>query len=176
MRVGNRLVEPNEGFELTPKEYLNVFNSPGWRTFGETELVKRYLRRERLDLSTPQTTDAMDDEKWISFVHPGFPTEIAPLMDPVFWPHSVGWLGINPIYTTTRMAGGTWRLQFKFPSDHYAFENVLMVSFHPQRVTLTDQTFCDIQANVRSPDVERLIEKMVVVGMPDHYTSVMLHK
>jgi SAM-dependent methyltransferase/uncharacterized protein YbaR (Trm112 family) len=168
-RVGNRLVEPNEGLELSPKEYLALFGSSGWRMFGETELMKRYLQREPLDFSTPQPRGAMDNEKWISFVHPGFPPRMSASMDPVFWPHSVGRLSINPIYTTARMADGTWRLQFKFPSDHYAFENVLMVSFLPQRITLTDQTFCDIRANLRSPAVERLIDKMVVVGMPNHY-------
>lgn len=169
-RVGNRLVEPNEGFELSPEEYLTLFDSPDWRMFGETELVKRYVGRQRLDFSTPQATGAMDQEKWISFVHPGFPSAMPASPNAVCWPHSVGRLGINPIYTNTRMEDGNWRLQFKFPSDHYAFENVLMVSFLPQRITLTEQIFRDIRANVRSPAVERLIDKMVVVGMPDRYT------
>ena len=169
MRVGNRQVEPNEGLELTPQEYLALFASPGWRMFGERELLERYLRRERLDVSTPQAAGLMDHEKWISFVHPGFPPKMSGLPDPDSWPHSEGRLGINPIYTIKRMADGTRRLQFKFPSVDYFFENSLMACFHPKCVTLTDQTFRNIQANVRSQDIERLIKKMVVIGMPDHY-------
>lgn len=34
--VGNRLVEPTEGFELTPQEYLTVCHNPAWRAFGNT--------------------------------------------------------------------------------------------------------------------------------------------
>jgi SAM-dependent methyltransferase len=168
-RVGNKLLEPNEGFELSPQEYLDVFGGTGWRMFGESDLLKRYLRREPPDFSNPQSPGVMDDEKWIYFVHPGSPSRFTASPDPILWPHSVGRLGVNPIYQTTPGTDGTWRLQFKFPSDHYAFENVLMVSFLPQRVTLPDQTFCDIRANIRSPAVERLIKKMVVIGMPDHY-------
>jgi SAM-dependent methyltransferase/uncharacterized protein YbaR (Trm112 family) len=170
-RVGNKMVEPNEGLELTPREYLSILaERPGWRMFGEHELLDQYLRREPLDLTTPQAISMLDEEKWISFVHPGSPPRMSALPDSDSWPHSVGRLGINPIYKITRTADGNWRLQFKFPSDEYVFENFLMASYHPQCVTVTDQTLRKIQANLRSPDVERLIENMVVIGMPDHYT------
>jgi SAM-dependent methyltransferase len=137
MRVGNRLVEPNEGFELTPQEYVDLFGGPGWRMFGERELLEQYLQREQLDLSTPQAAGVVDDEKWISFVHPGVPPRMSAMPDSGCWPHSVGRLGINPIYTIARLADGNWRLQFKFPSDHYVFENFLLAYFHPQQVTVT---------------------------------------
>jgi hypothetical protein len=47
-----------------------------------------------------------------------------------------------------------------------------MVSFCPQHVTLTDETYREVQANVRSPEVESLIKRMVVIGLPKNYMDV----
>ncbi len=44
-----------------------------------------------------------------------------------------------------------------------------MVSFYPQNVVLTDDTYRDMKANVWSPEIERLIKQMVIIGLPDHY-------
>ena len=65
----------------------------------------------------------------------------------------------------------TWRLEsaLQFPGKHYAFENQDMCSYHPAEVTLGPQTWRDIQIGVRTPEVERLIELMVVLGLPKGY-------
>jgi hypothetical protein len=89
--------------------------------------------------------------------------------DPAAWPHAAGRLGVNPIYQASRDSDGTQRLQFRFPSEHYAFENSSMVSLYPQRVLLTKEAYRDMKANVRSPAVQHLIEQMVIIGLPDHY-------
>jgi SAM-dependent methyltransferase/uncharacterized protein YbaR (Trm112 family) len=166
-RVGNKLVEPNEGFELTPDEYLALCGKREWRVFGENELLQRYLRREPVDPSHPQ--GSVDSEKWLSLVYPGVRRTMTPPENTAVWPHAVGRLAINPIYQVSRTHEGTWQLRFRFPSDHYAFENVMMVSYHPQTVTLTDETYCQVKANVHSAEIERLIQRMVVVGQPEHY-------
>jgi SAM-dependent methyltransferase/uncharacterized protein YbaR (Trm112 family) len=169
-RVGNKLVQPSEGFELTPKEYLTLCGDPAWRVFGENELIQRYLGQEPVDMTVPRDAGLVDGEKWLSLVHPGTRRVMVPLQqgDGV-WPHAVGRLGINPIYRVSRVLDGPWRLQFRFPTEHYAFENVLMVSFHPQSVTLTDETYRDMKTNVLSPEVKRLIQQMVIIGLPAHY-------
>jgi SAM-dependent methyltransferase/uncharacterized protein YbaR (Trm112 family) len=168
--VGNKLVEPNEGLELEPGQYLGLCGDRGWRIFGEPELLQRYLHQEPIDLTAPG--HPMDSEKWLYLVYPGTPLSLkfqnghSPHTS---WPHSVGRLGINPIYQIHRTDEGTWNLRFKFPSDHYAFENVMMVTFHPRAITLSDETYRQIQSNIRSPEVERLIERMVVIGQPQGY-------
>jgi SAM-dependent methyltransferase len=168
-RVGNKLVEPNEGFELTPGEYLRLCADPRWRVFSEEDLMRKYLDREPVDLEGPTAASNVDKAKWLFLIHPGKSGKIADATGTNEWPHAVGRLAINPIYTMTRLNDGNWRLQFKFPSDHYAFENVHMVSYHQQRVTLTDTTMRDIRANIRTPEVDRLISQMVVIGIPDRY-------
>lgn len=166
-RVGNKLVEPNEGFELAAEEYLALGNDPAWRAFGENDLARRYLSQEPVDLSAPRVS--VDSEKWLSLVYPGVRPGMMHRNHSADWPHAVGRLGINPIYQVNRTDEGNWRLRFKFPSDHYAFENVMMVSFHPQAITLTDETYRQVQANIRSPEVDSLIKQMVVVGQPQRY-------
>lgn len=167
--VGNRLVQPTEGFELTPEEYLKLCGDSAWRVFGENELLNRYLRQEPVDLSGPRAANVVDGEKWLYLVHPGSPPVMARSKDYTAWPHAAGQLGINPIYQASRAADGTRRLQFRFPSAHYAFENASMASLYPQSGTLTDETYRDMLANVRSPEVERLIKQMVIIGLPGHY-------
>lgn len=170
--VGNKLVQPPEGCELSPREYLALRDAPGWQIFGEGELLKSYLRGESLDLSTPRSADALNDEKWLSLVYSGRPPF---LMQPdrcAAWPHAAGRLSINPIYRVSKAQDGGWRLRFVFPSRHFASENAKMLSFCPKEIVLTDETFGEVQANVRSPAVENLIERMIVVGMPDHYTRL----
>jgi SAM-dependent methyltransferase len=167
-RTGNSLVQPNEGFELTPEEYLALGNGPAWRLFGENELLDCYLRREPLDLSAPRNPTLADGEKWVSLVYPGSPP-VMKRSNSTAWPHAMGRLGINPIYQAERQADGSWSLQFRFPSHHYAFENARMAGFCPQSATLTEEAYRDMKANVHSPEVERLIEQMVIIAMPDRY-------
>jgi len=168
--VGNRLVHPNEGFELTPKDYLSVCHDPPWRVFGESELVKLYLRRERVDLLESRAPELADGEKWLYLVHPGTPPVMARADDYSYWPHAAGRLGINPIYQISMMVDGIRRLQFRFPSDHYASENSAMATLYPQNVTITDKIYNDMKANKRSPEVEDLIHQMVIIGLPDRYS------
>lgn len=167
--VGNRLVEPTEGFELTPQEYLTVCHDPGWRAFGEHELLGRYLRRETVDFSAHRAPQVVDSEKWLYLVNPGAPPVMARSEDSGGWPHAAGRLGINPIYEASSSTNGTRRLQFRFPSKHYAIENASMESLYPQSVTLTEKTYRDMQTNVHSPEVRLLIQQMVIIGLPDHY-------
>lgn len=86
------------------------------------------------------------------------------------WPPAFGHLGINPIYQISRM-NQTSRLDFRFPSDHYELENAQMATFCPATVTITNETYRDVKANVRSQHVERLIEQMAVIGAPNSYVS-----
>jgi len=168
-RVGNRLVEPPEGLELSPKEYIEACGGEGnWRIFGETELLERYLRQEPVDVARSRSAEALDGEKWLSLVYPGVPPVLAPA-ESSRWPHADGRLGFNPIYEISRSGEDSWRLKFKFPTRHYAFENAQMSSFCPAKVTISDSTYRDVERNVLSPEVERLVQQMVVVGLPHRY-------
>jgi SAM-dependent methyltransferase len=167
-RVGNKLVEPNEGFELTPGAYLELVGGT-WRVFGEEELLNLYLRRQPVDLVAPRSAGNVNHEKWLSLVHPGDPREVVPLARALPWPHAVGRLQINPIYTVEKTSEGGWDLRFRFPSRHFAYENERMTSYHPSQIRLTDQTYSDVRANRHTLEVERLIGHFAAIGLPDRY-------
>jgi SAM-dependent methyltransferase len=167
--VGNSLVQPTEGFELSPEGYLTLLGDPAWRAFGENELLDLYLRQKPVDLFELRPANIVDSAKWLYLVHPGTPAVMTPSGDPAAWPHAAGRLGINPIYQTSRESDGTRWLQFRFPSEHYASENSSMVNLYPQSVPLTEQIYRDMKANVRSSEIEHLIKQMVIIGLPDHY-------
>jgi SAM-dependent methyltransferase/uncharacterized protein YbaR (Trm112 family) len=167
--VGNRLVQPTEGFELSPEGYRSLLADPAWRLFGENELLSLYLRQEPVKLFEFRSAQAVNGDKWLYLVHPGTPAVMTRFGDPVAWPHAAGRLGVNPIYQARREPDGTRRLQFRFPSEHYAFENSAMVNLYPQSVALTEEVYRDMKANVRSSEIEHLIKQMVIIGLPDHY-------
>lgn len=168
--VGNGLVPPSEGCELEPHEYLGLGQDPRWRVFGESELLRAYLHRTPVDFSECRATDTVKGEKWLTLVHPGAPPRAMQTRRSVDWPHAAGALSINPIYRVAPNPDKTWQLHFAYPSRHFAFENAAMPGFCPEDVVLQDETHRAVVANVRSPEVERLIEQMVVIGTPRHYT------
>jgi len=167
-RVGNKLAEPNEGFELTPEAYAVVCGDPAWRIFGENELLRLYLSRNSAGRLAPRGTAKVEHEKWLYLVYPGEPP-ISPQFQ-VGWPHATGRLQINPIFKVSRIGDGNRRLQLRFPSQHYASENKEMTAYLPSEITITDGTYQQVKANVRSPEVESLIKQMVVIGVPERYT------
>jgi SAM-dependent methyltransferase/uncharacterized protein YbaR (Trm112 family) len=170
--VGNKSVEPNEGCELTGEEYLTLDGAPEWCLFGETELLEAYLKHEALNFAAPHPKNAAKSEKWLCIVYPGAPA-VMTQHENTTWLHSAGRLGLNPLYEVGRSADGRhWKLTFKFPSDHFAFENAYMTTFCPQNVTLSNEAYFAVRANSRSPEVDRLIEQMVVIGLPRNYVQL----
>lgn len=166
-RVGNVLVQPNEGFELTPKEYTELSNSRPWEVYGETELLDAYLRRKPVLSEAAHNPSRVDGEKWLYLLQPGgiAPPPVGP------WLHGIGQLAFNPIYDAATASDGGVRLTFRFPSKHYAFENAEMTGYHPAEVSVDAATVQAVRANQRTPEVLRLIEQMVVLGLPAKYRS-----
>lgn len=168
-RVGNKAIEPNEGFELTPTEYLRLCKGDSWMIFGEEELLSRYLAREPA-IASQHSKTIVPGEKWLSLVYPGTPPDDMRRNPSSGWLHAVGPLAINPIYRVSR-AGQNWRLDFRFPSDHYKSENARMGTYCPQTITISDETYRQVKTNIRSPEVEHLIGQMVAIGVPNSYVS-----
>lgn len=167
-RVGNRLRTPNEGAELTPAEYAALLTDLPHRVVGEPELLERYLRGEGAALAVWREPEALEGEKWVSLVasrdasvlvdHGAFGT----------WPHAAGTLALNPIYRGSRQ-GQEEKLTFAFPSAHYAAENSDMRSYLPESVVLDAATRRALAEGRRTRRVDELIERFVVLGLPDAY-------
>ena len=170
-RVGNQLVQPNEGAELSPESYMKLMNTSNCRLIGETELAELYLQGVGPKLMNPVNPESLNKEKWLSIVLSKDNTILRDHGKFETLPHSVGHLGLNPIYKRSRRLSGGQDLSFYFPSSWFAFENSMMQSYHPSTVSLDKEVCQQIRNNIRSESVNELISRFVVLGMPQRYTK-----
>ena len=84
------------------------------------------------------------------------------------WPHAVGKLEINPLYTQRRRDEAI-DLTFRFPSPWYAFENERMAEYLPASVALDAATLGDLRQGRRTRRVEPLIAQVVAMELPLRY-------
>lgn len=174
-RVGNQLVEPNEGKELSPEQYLELFNTAKCQLIGEAELTESYLLGFGPRLLVPAEPESLHKEKWLSIVLSNDPTVLTDHGKFETWPHGVGHLGLNPIYRRSRSGpNGSLQLSFQFPSSWFAFENAKMESYHPHTVNIDREVYDQIRHNLRTQPVNDLISQFVVLGMPQRYSRLQL--
>lgn len=167
-RVGNAGVEPNEGEELAPEAYRALFGPRPSRWFSEDALVDAYLRHETPDMTVPDGVAGLAGCKWLYGV--AAETEAAlpaggPTTDRL---HTAGVLAPNPLYAV-RPAGTALRLQFRFPSPWYAFENARMAEYHAPTATLDADALGDLAGRRRTDRLGLLSERFVVIGLPAQY-------
>jgi hypothetical protein len=86
------------------------------------------------------------------------------------WPHAEGRLDLNQLYKEEKRDGlGNIYLRRLFPSAWYEKEDGDRKQYEPETVTVSAEALKTLAQGNRSPDLERLIEQFVVVGMPERY-------
>lgn len=101
-RLGNRTALPAHpgASESSAEEYIDLFGAPerSW-IFSEDVLVKDYLSRRTPDLDVRDDPGNLTHDKWLSlFVAPEGMVR-PPQRRHVHWPHEMGRLQLNPIFT-----------------------------------------------------------------------------
>lgn len=168
-RVGNAGVEPREGYELQPEQYLRLLPDLPSRLIPDRFLQEDYRRRLGPQLATP-AREAAAREKWLSLVasrrsdifrnHPRFSV----------WPHGYGRRRIHPLYRQTgRDAAGTATLQLTFPSELSEFENADCRSYLPARIEVEKRVLADLREGVSSAPVEDLVDRGLAMGYPPRF-------
>jgi SAM-dependent methyltransferase len=152
-RVGNLELGPNEGFESSIEEYLAPI--PNALVFHEDGLLRDYLVRRA---PRPASRAEAREHKWLSFMWNAAPS----VASTTEWPHAVGRLVLNPIYTATEDRDQI-HLRYHFPSAWFAFENGQMLTYLPRRLSTTR---AQIQAAA-----DALIRQTVLIGVPDRYNE-----
>ncbi len=166
-RIGNRLVEPREGYELDPDEYRALFPGVASRLVSDRALLDRYVSGRAPDLSGEPAPEELAREKWLSLVvdrtgralrdHGAFPA----------WPHGFGRMRVNPLYAEDVTNRGRWSL--RMPSAWFEFENGACRAYMPESVELSDEVVADLEAGRRTAETEELVRRCVVLGFPDKY-------
>ena len=167
-RFGNARVEPREGDELDPEGYARLFEGFRYRFLEDGGILRRYVSGRLPDLSVPDGTASVTDAKWLTLVASG---SDAPFRDggPVGpWPHGLGRLRVNPLYRIAPRADGA-ALTLEFPSPWFEFENRECLAYMPTTIDLARRTLEDIEAQRRTPEVDDLVRRCVVLGLPEAY-------
>ena len=86
------------------------------------------------------------------------------------WSHAEGRLVLNPIYRLESAdAEGNIALRFEFPSEWYEFENAGYLEYAPESITVSREVLADVRSGSQTDAVRDLIDRFVVVGVPDRY-------
>ncbi len=170
VRFGNAALQPREGHELTVDGYARLFAENPHVLVGEDELVASYLQGKGPDLRRRESTERLGDQKWVSAVSSGAESvfrEHGPVDD---WAHAEGRLVLNPIYLMEgKDSSGELTMRFEFPSEWYEFENAGYLEYAPETVAVSREVLAAMRSGERTEEVRKLIERFVVVGVPDRY-------
>lgn len=169
-RVGNSLVAPNEGYELTPKGYRELFPTLLTTLRGEEQLMSDYLNRRSPDLSLMGEASISGREKWLTLFASRKKAFFAPYGSFVDMPHAVGRLVVNPIFRQRQMKpDGAVDLEFAFPSEWYAFEDAAYSTYAPDRALLTADLIRSLREGRRTPAIEEHLSRFELIGTPDRF-------
>jgi hypothetical protein len=173
-RLGNRTAlpaQPHE-FERSADEYVQLAGGPAraW-LYSEDALLKEYLWRRTPGPDARGDPGRLTHDKWLSvLVAPeGMPPPPARRYDR--WPHEAGRLQLNPMFAPRPRADGGVTLTAWFDNIHFALQNAQATVYMPRRVVVEAATLAAVRAGERTPEVEELIRRLVIIGLPEHYAQ-----
>jgi ubiquinone/menaquinone biosynthesis C-methylase UbiE/uncharacterized protein YbaR (Trm112 family) len=162
-----------------PEGYLTMVADVSHRLIPDSAILDKYLKKEGPPLAAQPKAEDLRGVQWMSL--------IASRRSDVFrdherfeeWPHIRGeHLGLNPRYKTDGLnAGGGLRLRRVFPSAWYEQENTTdNPNYLPESLSIGLQTVENLKGQIHTPDIERLIEQGVVLGVPTPYLDSNINK
>ena len=120
----------------------------------------------------PATSTRKGTQKWLSVVASPSRAAFAPGKAFSTFPHALGRLQLNPIYAVeARSPDGALDLRLRFPSEWYRFENESYLRYAPERVRVSGDVLRTLGTSAAHPDLEELVRKCVVIGMPERYAA-----
>ena len=170
-RVGNKTASPREvrGDSHTARGYMELLADGQPRVFNEYALVRDYLaRRNPLDAQPIDPADLQWD-KWLHFILHSHSLQNAAVDPTLEWPHRVGKLFFSPMFEQAAIGGGKCRLDFKFPTTWFAYQNGDMYAYHGDLIECSSDALRRARAADLDPEVQNLLERFVIIGMPEHY-------
>jgi SAM-dependent methyltransferase/uncharacterized protein YbaR (Trm112 family) len=174
-RVNNLTALPIEADdELTAPQYAELLGRDRTWIFSEDELVKCYLWRRTPDLTARPDPARLEHDKWLSMVV--LPESIPPAASRriAAWPHAAGTLQLNPLYEATPQRDGSVQLRVHYPTTWFALENAGATVYLPPEATITRDAVEALRAGRRTSEIETLISRFVLLGLPESYAPDVL--
>lgn len=169
-RLGNLDQKPNEGYELAVDAYSRLFSRMKHVFLGEDELIDSYLKKRKANLQPREITKEIRSQKWLSVVmskKDELFCDQGPFSE---YPHGVGHLIKNPIYSyKSKTSSNDLTLTFKFPSEHFAFEDQRYQSYAPKSVAISDKMLSLLASGTSTDELEDLIAQYVLIGVPKKF-------
>ena len=86
------------------------------------------------------------------------------------WPHAEGRLELNPLYVEEKRDGsGNVYFRRSFPAAWYEEDNAECKQYLPEVVCINSKTLLDLANGKRTQEMEKLIQRCVLLGMPERY-------
>lgn len=169
-RVANALVEPHEGYELTPDGYRSLFTDGQSAIVDERTLMSRYLSKLGPNLARTPPSQELREAKWLSIVVSSSQELFREYGVMDHWPHATGRLRINPLYQEQAPDElGNRDMTFQFPSKWYEIEDCAYREYAPASITICSKDMEHIEQGQYSEALDELIRQCVLVGMPERY-------
>jgi len=170
-RVGNKAVgppNPRHGGEMLPEQYWDLFGRERTRFFADAALWKDYLARRNPLLREPAALEDMAWEKYLSFVINPQALSAQGEEEGV-WPHGIGRLTLNTVIGVTGDHPEALDTEFMYRSVWGAYEDADMMGYTERWGRLDKAQVREALANPDGEAAQRLVERFVLVGMPDDY-------
>jgi SAM-dependent methyltransferase/uncharacterized protein YbaR (Trm112 family) len=157
-------------YPLPPEGYQGLVADRPYCLLGGVSVLERYLRREGPAMARSSEVEEVAGEPWLSLVVSTDRTVFRNYGRFEDWPHATGRLAVNPLYAESgRDNLGNVNLRRIFPGSFYEAENAECKAYLPEAVSVHETVLSEIAQGRRTPQVDRLVEQCVVVGMPDRY-------
>lgn len=170
-RFGNLSVGPNEGFERDVEGYRRLFAPLNGHLMGEDELVSRYFRHELLTTPSVMGDTDLGQQKWLTLLRLSPESGAVAGGQPGDWPHAMGVVEINPLYSVVAEQPAHLDLELRFPSPWFEFENAKCLEYAPKSCRLPRAVLTDARAGRLGPSVQPFLRNLVLVGLPEAYRS-----
>ena len=155
---------------LPPEGCQGLFADMAHCLLADSDILARYLQKQGPPLARSADLELLAHEPLLSVVaahRPEVFQNYGPFED---WPHAEGRLTLNPLFVEeTRNGLGNVQLRRQFPTNFYEEENAECKQYLPEGVSVNAQVLVDVTSAKRTADVERLIERCVVLGLPERY-------
>ena len=161
---------PVAGRPLPPDGYEELVADMSHCLVSDSSVLARYLQKQGPPLGRSAEGGDLANEPTVSVVaspRQEVFKDYGTLQD---WPHAEGCLELNPLYTEEKHDRlGNVLLHRTFPTAWYEKDNAECKEYLPETVAISSSVLVDLERRKRTPQVERLIEQCVVLGMPERY-------
>ena len=170
--IRNRLGKPHYSATMPYYTYGELFDSLPHRLLANCDVLDRYVSKLGPALSRSSVRQTLEEEPWFSIIATKREELLVDRGTFVDWPHAEGQLELNPLYKPVGKEGNGFDktlYRHVFPSDWYQQEDGDCRKYEPESVSISSQVLKDLSSRRRTAEMEDLIARCVIVGVPDRF-------